>query len=211
MAAPATAVGDIFRVVVFCRVNDQNGLNVSYWKTTAITGVAKTIQGLADGLSTLLAVDLKALLCTEAEYLGLSMQRVVGGSTDPYTTSVSTGFGTAGDELMSSQTAGVFKLTTGLMGRTHRGRKYIPFPCEDSNDAAGVPSAGYLGNAATYAAKYVDDQNIGAGGDISSITAGLYHKASGIFDTFTNFTMRKNWGTQRRRSQINRPDARPQL
>jgi len=203
------AISDTVRIVVYCRDENQEALNVSYGLITSITAGPISYQLAADTLSQYFADAYKPVLSVNARYQGLSLQRLLPlPQTDPFNSTVGAGVGTVTGDTLPSQTSGVISLRTGLAGRSFRGRKYIPFPGEASNDATGFPTAAYKANLATLAGLYT-----GINGFIVdtptafNLEATIFSLVNGAFYPVESNVIRSQWGTQRRRSQINKGDS----
>jgi len=199
----------VYKMTVVCSTAFQVSNNVLYLRYRKLTAPDITEEAAAASLSDDIAEQYKAVMSSAAKYEGVFLQRVFPTTGPVIQDDTDNGPGVLDDGLMSTQTAGLFTIRTGLGGRRHRGRKYIPFPDEVSNTSVGRPSADYLTVLSNLATELTTVFPVAAGGGTGEFDPVLYNPESNLFDLITGYTLRKNWATQRRRSQVNRPDANP--
>jgi len=112
---------------------------------------------------------------------------------------------------MAPQVCGILKKITGSGGKTGRGRMYLPFPSEGSNAIGGVPSATYQTDGDALGAYIANNITVGTGGNTVTLAFALDkppYNSTTYKDILTCVT-RDVWGTQRRRSFVNRGDQSP--
>lgn len=207
MAIPLQ-LGDVLRFTSVCRFNEQNGLNVWFARVEDLTDNGATLEECAEQVAAQWGLFVRGVMSDQADYQGLFLERIGPNPTDKYLELFENGPGTRLGDALSSQTAGLIKLTTGLPGRGFRGRKYFPFPSESDSTTEAQPGAVYINNISLIGAWFAAPKIIDGGGtnDVT-IRFGLWKTAGQLFAPFVGFVARRNWATQRRRSQINRGDA----
>lgn len=205
----AVGTGDLYRVVMYSRCDGQTGLMISHWEVVATATGGATQKEVADQLSAAIAPLLKAWESDSAAYWGLTLQRIkpiplpdavpsVAGQGDCANT---------GDRL-PIQCAAVISLRTGFAGRKNRGRKYVPFGTESSNTADLINAAGLILLAPIRDFFLTNFAVTGATGN-STLANVIYHKATNDATAIVTGFINQPWGTQRRRSRINRGDQLP--
>lgn len=207
--ADILAVGDILEVRTVCRLSNQFGINVRHLKATTVPGAATDFNIVALALAATLAPLFKAALASQAEFYGLGVRRLSPNPSLETTTYQGAGPGSVIGDPMSSQTAGVISLKTGLPGRAFRGRMYIPYPAKVDSDSTGRPLLAYRNALSGIANKYVASSTWTNGGTTFTTVGVLWHKRTKTATNLSSDRVREDWGTQRRRSQINRPDRAP--
>lgn len=205
----AIAVGDVFRLVVVTRCRNQNGLMVFYAKVTAKTGADTQVLDVANVVSDGISQIIKGAMSELAFFQGVQASRIFPVATDTQLGETGAGEGTVAGDCISTQTSGLVKMTTGLAGRANRGRKYVPFPGETDNTVQAKPSDGYLNKLTLLGAFLLDPlvvNNVAEDGTVT-VEFGLKKTGGSNVLKFTGFNARREWATQRRRSQINRADT----
>jgi len=204
------SIGSIYRVVFKSRMGGQNGINVKYLSPSLAVGGGLTELQFANVLQNEWATLVSVLMSDQASAVSTTIQK-----TNPLpaaaavTSTVAATVGTLGGDPLPPQTAGLIKLTTALAGRSGRGRLYVPFPSENVNTAAGVPSAGYIVNLGALGDNFVGLKTAGVGGDGVQYRWGLKPSFLEplVLRPFVGQVPRVAWATQRRRSFVNRGDA----
>lgn len=116
------ALNDIYRVVIEGTVRQQTVLNTLAFQTTQI-GTGSEMQALADNVAQVWDVVIQRL-APQLTYSRISVRGITdntAGLDIPYTSS-----GGAGSEVGDTTTALVVSLKTGLIGKSYRGRNYLP-------------------------------------------------------------------------------------
>jgi hypothetical protein len=193
-------VGHVAEVKVSNWFNGQLGLNVLHYRCSAITGAGVTEAEAAPVFDIAFSPVYAALMTNAALYLGVSVRDI---TNVPHTASAianaNQANGTAGTHPLPTQTCGLFKLATGLAGRSGRGRVYVPFPDQADNTAGDQPAGGYivrLGNLATVI--FTSYNVVGAGGTSTFKLVVRKAKSLSVTDV-SQVIARLNWATQRRR------------
>ena len=154
-------------------------------------------------------------MVTNAQYRGLGVRKIW---PHPLTVeAVSTFAGGAGNvagDPLPFQVAGIATKKTNLPGKSFRGRVYLPFPSEASNDVDGNPTMGYGTLAQTFLAAVQLSYIISATppappGDNASFTPCVWSRKL-LQGTFTiAHAFKDKWATQRRRGDFGKPNTPP--
>lgn len=217
MAVPIVAVGDHLKVRIACQLGTQFGLNVLGYRVAATVGASTDLLTIAQQMYNVFSVAYFPWLTNNANFYGTAVSRYTPGiPTDEYTQVLVAG-GAAGPNAQPSQAAGLIRLLTGIAGRSFRGRVYIPFADGSNIDGAtsGLNAAGtvVLNNLST--ALFVLPV-FGVGANLASLALEIVHRArpgpppvGRTFSDVNAVAIRTFLATQRRRSELNRPDAVP--
>jgi len=202
------AVGDIVEAAYVCYGLGQNAINVVHWRIQSQTGTGATMQEIANKLSTDWGALIKPLITASLTYRGAKVRIVSPVPTSVTLTTSGNGNGTVAGDPLPAQVAFVLSLRASGAPPRSRGRLYLPATGESSNDATTTPTAGYVTNVNALAADLLANKTVvGAGGN-SVLMPCLFHRAPPqAFYQFTAAINRTSWGTQRRRSSINRNDV----
>lgn len=203
---PFVATGDIYRVGFFCRLMDQESLNVRHFAVTALTGTPTT-QNLADDISTFFGPLYKALLCGSASYQGLKLYRIAPGTPTIDISVQIAGGGSGGNDPLPAQITNCATLRSDEPGRKNRGRIYIPFPSTDDSENTGtlaVPTDDYCGLVTTLVTNMVGLNIFGSSGHTVSVKWALWSPTEGIHADLTSYSVKKLWATQRKRGEYGR-------
>lgn len=203
-------LNDVVKVTFFNKQGSQVSQNVVHFIVDAVTGTP-TEQGVADDLSTVWSSLYADLMTDKAEYRGLRLQRVGLMPTQGVLTTSGVGAGTLAGDALPPQTAGLIRKLTDTVGRTGRGRFYIPFPAEASSDANGRPNVSYQTSMAAFVTKLTTTTTYGPFGNNADLTPCLFKITLGIgtVKRITSAVRRADWATQRRRGFLNRGDVSP--
>jgi len=208
MAVPG--IGSLIQTTMVCSSAYQFSQNVRHWVVSAIAGAGASDQQLIDAMSTDLAALIKPMMASTAEYTGLKGQVL---KPVPLTAVVSlngAGAGASATDLMAPQTAALFRLGTGLAGKSYRGRCYIPFPAEGFNAATGIPTGAYLVTLASIASFHASPYTVTAGaGNTLTIKPVIYSRKLNSQTDVTGYTVSQAWATIRRRSNQKPGDQPP--
>lgn len=207
--ATQLAVGDLLEVAIVCKADEQYGLNVRHYDVTSVGGNPITVEDVAATIEGEFETAYKVALSSGATYWGVKATRIKPTRSQPAKSFVSRGPGDVAEDLLPRQVAGVIKLKTEVGGRTGRGRAYIPFLPETYNDPDGNPEGAAI-TALQGIGNLLDDTfPITVGARTGTIRPVLYNRKTGARTPVDGFVVRSRWGSQRRRSNINRPDADP--
>jgi len=207
--ATPLVLGDIIEVLFVCKADPQFSVNVRHYLVTAVGGTPATVNDVAQEAEGTVEAAFKVCLSSHASFWGVKATRIRPSRSQPEISFVSRGPGEADDDLLSRQVAGIIRWKTGLGGRQGRGRSYIPFATEAFNSDVGEPTGAYLTALQGLANVMDDDLVIAVAGRTATLKAGVFSRTSNTFNQITSFELRTHWGTQRRRSSINRPDLDP--
>jgi hypothetical protein len=202
-------VGDILQIALISRRDVQYSANVRQFRVSAVGGVPATDADALVELDAVFAPLLKPLIATNGSYHGLKGSRISPMPTPTLAAFAGRGAGTAAGDAMAPQVAGILRLLTGLAGRSKRGRMYVPFPSETDNGPDGRPEAGYFARMTSLGDALDGGILVAVGGRTATLTPIIYHRATNTYDDITFYAVVGNWGTQRRRSFVNRPDSDP--
>lgn len=205
-------VGDFHEVKIFVLATDQLGINIRHFQVVAVGGTIPSNQEVADAYSDTLAPIYAALLPGGATFYGVAYRRLLPGVPTTYFTSrLGTTAGTATGSLQPRQASGLITLRTGLPGRAHRGRVFLPFVSSAFCTAAGHPTTagvvlmGNVGDAlrgpTTFTESVFSSSFTGKGR--------IWHRASMTQDDISTTVAQSRWATQKRRGDYGRVNALP--
>jgi len=212
------ADNDVYESNHYTRHAEQVCVLRHFWRVTNTLGTGATQVQIAAAVDGAIASPLKALMASSAEYLGTKCSKIFPTprtfATDVFT---STGFGGVAGDPVPRQSRGIVTLTTANAGRSWRGRRYIPFPSETSNDSDGTPTGPYLTALDTLGTALITTLvGVGGGGntcDLEPVLAKLTyvgHVLNSItMKSFAGRISRNRWATQRRSGSYGRPNVTP--
>jgi len=204
------AVDDLIEITVLTRCGAQNGLMVFHHKILGNSGTGTTFQQCAAAWDAAVATHMKDTINIAATYLGMSVQRILPApKSDKFFGTLNAGVGNREDDLLVTQAAGVVSVRTNLAGRSKRGRKYFPFPSETDNDPNGHPTSDYKSRIGLACTDFFTNLVWGTAPNTTESYPVVYSRRTGLTQQATRLFVRREWGTQRRRSQINRGDLPP--
>ena len=202
-------IGQLYEVRFVCKLANQYAVNVRHFRVTTIVSGQPTTDTFAGGLEAKFAPLFKACLSVRATWYGLGSRRVLPTQSLETISAAARGPGTVVGDALSTQTAAVITLRTPLPGKKFRGRMYVPFPSETDNDLDARPTAAYLANTNALSLPLMQSTTYTIGADSFTAVPSIFHRALQTETTIVLAYTRPDWGTQRRRSQINRPDRSP--
>jgi len=190
----------------------QVAMNVYHWVVTNQVGTPTSDSEALIFLDNITAPSEKLLMSNKALYHGSDLRRIFPvPPTLPISTILNQGGGSTADDQIPGQVAGLVSLKAALGGRKYRGRKFYPYPPESANDINGNMEGAYQvvlqAQVNLIFATRVVNNNAGTGS--VTIVPVLWHRSDSTYDVITSFQARPFWGTQRRRSDVNRTDALP--
>lgn len=203
-------VGTIFQVSYYCRLDGkQNAVNVMHYKVDTLIPDPITQEQVGDAFSAHCATQYKAMLHTANAYDGLKI-RIPGPLGTAATISRSgAGAGTsAGVGTAPTQLCVVASLRSSFAPARIRGRQYYGGFTNDDITVGGDPGAGLL----TKVNNVLDKTALNpivltiAGNDYNFVPV-IYRRELLTWYGITSRVVRISFGTQRRRSEINRGDA----
>lgn len=202
------ATNDVYKIQIICRQGGQNGVNVKLLKIKAQSAGPTSQIAFLDGICVQLSALYQNLISSQAVYRGMTMQLLGVVGTIVIVSTNGAGAGIALGDPLPPQTAGLIILKSIAPRRKNIGRVYVPFPTEGDSAGAGSPTAGYVANLDTLKNQFVGTRSIVLA--LNTIqyewttVPKVYNPA--VFNPFVQGLSRAFWGTQRRRSYLNRSD-----
>jgi len=201
------AVNDVLQVTFVCARSPQVGLNVRHYLVSAeVTGGATLLEigtVLKDAFSPLY----QEVLSSSASFQGVMVQKIRPlpmGAAVPVSAGPVAGLRT-GDPL-PMQVSGIITLRTDFAGRGNRGRMYVPFPGETSNDGDQIPTGTYLEDLDAIGAEVMDTQVVVGASGTTTIVPIIFRRLSGNTVPITGRRANQRWATQRRRGLYGAPN-----
>jgi len=136
-------VGQIIKTIFYCEAGAQGAQNVKYWRVQSVSGLPMTDLNVASRMNTLFKPLYVACISTQAKYRGVTAQILAPTAYDVQGVSDLT-VGTGTGDLLPTEISILATFRSGLAGRMHRNRVFVPFPAEAENGIDGKPTAGYL-------------------------------------------------------------------
>jgi len=211
----AFAPNDVLEVRYYFQQEEQIAIVTRHYVIGPDLGNGATDAQIAATFGLNHPTALKGALSAQASYLGYQVQRIAPA---PRTRAINdvTGAGVGGvaGDCLPRQVAGIISWLTPFAGSHNRGRTYMPFPAETSNDVGGVPTAGYLTLLQAVATALATVLTAGAGGNTNIITPVLWRTVfngspSFTFETIETPVVRSRWATQRRRGSYGQANLSP--
>lgn len=202
-------LGDVYQARMLCTQGTQLALNILHYRVSAKAGTGATDLQIAGTLASNFAIAYKATMSPQATWRGVEVQRVRPTLGLPTADITQLGVGTLGTVAAPSQVAGLLTTRTALGGRANRGRIYTAFPGESGNQSPGAPTGAFVALLVNLATQVLNTLTPGVAGNTNVIIPVVYHHLSGGTTDIIRVDARSQWGTQRRRGQIRRPDLVP--
>jgi hypothetical protein len=204
----ALVAGNLYKVSTFCRFNGvQNQVNNHYIRITQVTGINPAEVVFFQNLANTWRDLYKPLLPITTVFQGLKWKLVQLIATQEQITTVVGGGGSRLNDALAPQLAAVISVRASLAPVRTRGRIYVPSPTEDAEAVGGNLEAAYLGQLATFYDALKGQLAVPAGGTATAdYFRVLYKKATNQDWIPDSRIIRTSFGTQRRRSLINRGD-----
>lgn len=200
-------VGDIIEMATVNYNQSQNEMNVLHFRLTSITGTELTAQQKADQFSTQYSTQILPLLNTSATYKGLKYRVVAPTATAVIISTAGSAAGTRAGDSLPGQVAAVLSVRSSVAPPRVRGRVYMPTPVEGDNDTTGRLTAGYITSLGTFATILRTTWTLTVAGNSVTLSYVIWRRPPiGTFYVVDQILVRPDWGTQRRRSRINRTD-----
>ena len=206
-------LNDIIELKIGCWAQAQAGINVLHYKVTTVVPTSVTASEVAVHFDVLAAPLYKAALSSQAQYYGVTVQKIV--PLPPSTFALSAGLsgpGLVGSKLLPTQVCGMITKQTDFAGRKYRGRIYVPFPDEESNeDTTGTPELLYIGALTNIANGLLVPQNVVGALGAATLTPVLLDKDTGGTVNITGGLARDRWAGQHRRGNYGQSNVYPPL
>lgn len=203
-------VNDICEAILATFVDGQTSITKLHYTVSTVGGSPATTADAAQAVDGAFTAVLKQLIFNDADYRGVSFQRLWPGPVaiaDIYTGTA--GAGSAGATGLPKQSCGLITWRTGLIGRPFRGRTYMPFPASAADTGDGLPTAAYVTLLGTFAVNYLTPLAISASGRTATLVPAIYHRALHTADRILTSLQRTAWATQRRRGDYGRANPPP--
>jgi hypothetical protein len=201
-------LNDLLEVKVYCFSEGQYSINTLHYAVSGVVGVALFDSNLVIPLEASMSAEIKACLSAQAEYLGMSLQIVNPTRRPMVVANVGAGAGGVAGDVLPRQVAGLIRKRTSVASRHGRGRMYVPFPGEASNDTDGFPVAAYTAALNALGAIVDDPLAVTIGADTTTITPIILNRVALTGISITDCVAASTWATVRRRSD-NRGADRP--
>lgn len=204
------AVNDALLCKFVCSTVDQVGLNIRRFIITEVAGTERTPQEIVDSLSSQAGPVYRSLLSDSASYDGLAMRFLpFGGPPSDFQSKLGAGIGLALGPALPKQTCGIITARSTGLGRRGRGRVYVPFPSEEDNVTGGIPSVDYVVRLENLSDAILETQLVGAVPDVTTLTAMLFSRDTGVYTPIVSTNARSLWATQRRRGDFGKQNISP--
>lgn len=213
------ALNDIYEVTYFATFGDQAAVIRHNYQERNTAGTGPTTTQFGAVLAANVGAPLKACLSASASYRGLMVKKLTPiPPTQPVINITNQGAGGVVGEPLPRQVRGIITFTTPFAGRGFRGRVYVPFPSEASNDTDATPTAAYVTLLTTLGqAMQQSYPGVGAGGNTGDLFRVLvrYVYIGGNLTSvayradITASLPRDRWATQRRSGAYGRPNISP--
>lgn len=204
---------DIIEERVLCQLAPQVSYNILHAKITAQVGAGATETEVVDDASVRWAAIYKPCLSNVAAYYGADCKRIQPGPAGfTFTSKSGNGFGTVIGDVLPKQTTGLVTLVSTLPGRSGRGRIYIPFPSEFSNEVNGTPSAAYMAALEAFCTLWETGRTIVSlvnPGATTTVRYGVFSQLLQLFSVAANAICKDVWATQRRRGDYGNANVPP--
>lgn len=201
------SVDDVIQVKVLTRLGNQAGLNILHYRVRAMAGTGPTEMAVAERFAVLISPVILPLLTQTAAFQGINVKTVFQTPTVGATTADGAGFGTGGASPLPGQVTGILTKQTLFAGRGNRGRVYVPFPSEEDNTAANLPSIGYQAALANYADNLNNVITIGTAPNTITVEPIVFRRLDpATSKVVENLRVNIAWATQRSRGNYGRPN-----
>lgn len=202
------AIGDRIRFAIVSDGPSQRSIVLLHRVVTAETAAGATVQEMANDLDAAHAASWKAMLPDDVTYRGIRAQKYFPlPPALPFSGVGGAGLGTVVDDVLGPQVCGAITWRTQAAGRAFRGRSYIPFPPKVAGTAAMRPTGAYQAFIGIWAGVWLPQRiTVGAAGTSTTKLVLQSRKTLATITDITAFLVRNYWTTQRRRSDVQRPD-----
>lgn len=204
------AVGDILKVVQYMGSEEQMGLNVRHYRVSAeVTGGASLTE-IANALKAIFAPLYQVCLSSSAFHrtVGVQVIRPLPIGNEAFAGAFNDVGLRTGDPL-PKQVSGLISLRTALAGRRNRGRVYVPFPAETSNNSSSEPDAVYIEGLGGIGTAHVAPRTVVGATGTTTIVPVIFRRVAGTTQDVVSFRVRLFWATQRRRGDFGKPNVLP--
>lgn len=208
MAIPLASL-DLLQVTLVCKADTQFSQVVRHYSVQTVTGSPSTLEDFADGVESRFAPLFKAMMSSSAQWWGVKVQRLAPLKSVAVLSISRRDDADVDGDLIPRQACGVIKLMTATGSRSARGRSFIPFASETHNNSNGDPEGAYITLLDSLGDSLIQDLSLTTGGRGSTSKAVVFSRKLNAVENLIARQSRTHWGSQRRRSNIGRPDADP--
>lgn len=203
------AVDDTFQHrMIFRHTLGQNAISQRHFRVTITQGTPPTPTEIGNSIEQALLAALTACMASAWVYKGWKMRYVYPTPTQLLPQTHADVPGVLVGESLPPQVAQVISLRASSAPPRSRGRMYVPC-CTESESGSGVPLAAQITRLSSLGDALLQTITVnGAQGGTCTIRCGIWPTKAGVFFyPFTTRVVRTSFGTQRRRSALNRSDA----
>jgi hypothetical protein len=209
--ATSVLANEILEVKFYCTLGNQVAINVRHWKVgSVIGGDGRTDLQIADYLSDIFKDLYGAVMVDAASFKGCTVRCIRDPLPEAAIGDDNFSTGQVAGDALPTTVSGIISLKTGLSGPAYRGRAFIPFPGEASNDASGKPASTYKDDLANLGAGFIQTYEVADGGDQVTLGPVLVRRPNYVTATpLTGALVRSYWGRQKRRDGTYHADLLP--
>jgi len=203
-------VNDIMEVKVYCTFGDQTSVNVLHYLVATKAGAGATAGQIAGAISTKIHGEYKACMSADAVFWGVGAARIFPVASPQAVTNANQGVGSDAGDALPRQVCGLITKVTPFAGRKFRGRVYVAFPSELSNEDEGKVTGTYKTTLGVLGQALIDPVTADpGGGNTNELVPIIWHKESETYTIITGYLARERWATQRRRGDYGNPNLPP--
>lgn len=205
-------IGGIVRVVTYCQIAGQVSTNTHKWQLTTLTsGTTFNSNQFTLDYDVAMAGLYTNLMANGALYYGTQvyLMNPIGPPPRPDSNNANQANGTAGANILPTQSCGLITLRSTTLGKIGAGRTYVPFPSTTDNEANGSPTVGYVTRLLDLGDFLVTNLPIVQGGITGTFRPCLYRGGVDVPRFVEERVARDAWATQRRRGAFGRLNAAP--
>jgi len=207
----AIATGQLYTLRLYCQLQDQISVNVRHFEIGANVGGGLTEQECARKFSNKFAVLYRAVMSSQANFLGVQLNRLIANILGPgFTSQFGAGAGRLEAAPLPRQVCGLIQFQAEVGGRKSRGRMYFPFVCEGHISAEGHVEENLRNHLRVVGSTMAQPIILG---DTASVTTTfnpiIYHRATQTFDGIVGYSVGNRWATQKRRGDFGRQNPIP--
>lgn len=208
--------GDYLQFRVCCYVPTQIALNILHYRVLSTVGGAMDINQAATAFSSLVAIQYKALMSSQASFRGVGCTNLSVPRTREYAGVANAGVGTAGALNSQTQVSWLIRLRGANAGRKSIGHIYPGFPSQTYVTAAGEQTAAGLIVLTNLASQFGPSLVLTSGANALNMEMVIRNKDLTVpvpktptgTDVFQLYPA-PLWATQRRRGDFGRANPLP--
>lgn len=194
------AINDIYRLAVECGAVNASGLvvNVFHYRQTTVNPVSSGAAELVNAFNTSLSALYVACFSSSAQLESYKARNLTVPTEGFDLTRGTPLAGTVTGDMIAPQNAELISWRTGLIGRSYRGRTYLPPTGESAVGSAGALGAGQLAAMAAFATAAM---SIAATANWAGFQLLVYSPTLGTGTPVTSYAVRGGIVIQRKRGQ----------